>query len=295
MTTMKNLIRHAALAALVAAAALLAAPAGAAESSFPLDRFPTRKLDDQAALQNGAKLFVNYCLNCHSAEAMRYNRLTDLGLTEEQIRANLLFAADKTGEQMRTTMRRADAKEWFGAVPPDLSLVARARSSGAGSGSDWLYTYFRAYYRDATRPSGWNNALFENVGMPHVFWELQGSRGAVIEDVKAVKDDSGKVTGHARTRISFAANGTRTEATEPVAGTSTPQLGRTVKLGAPEGGQMDKVSYDNAVADLVAYLTYMSDPSARTRTRVGVWVLLFLGVFTGVAWWLNSVFWKDVK
>jgi ubiquinol-cytochrome c reductase cytochrome c1 subunit len=140
-----------------------------------LDKAPDRSRD-HAALQNGAKVFVNYCLNCHSASYMRYNRLRDIGLTDEQIKANLLFTADKVGELMRISMQRDDAKLWFGAAPPDLTVIARARASEFGSGSDWLYTYLRTFYRDESRPTGWNNVVFENVGMPHVLWELQGEQ-----------------------------------------------------------------------------------------------------------------------
>ncbi len=140
-----------------------------------LDKAPDRSTD-MAALQNGAKIFVNYCLNCHSASYMRYNRLGDIGLTEAQIKDNLLFTADKVGELMTIGMRRAEAKEWFGAAPPDLTLIARARGSEYGSGADWLYTYMRTFYRDESRPTGWNNVVYENVGMPHVLWELQGDQ-----------------------------------------------------------------------------------------------------------------------
>ncbi len=147
----------------------------AAGTTVPLDKAPDRARD-LPALQNGAKVFVNYCLNCHAASFYRYNRLTDLGLTEGQIRDNLLFTADKIGEPMTIAMRRAEAKEWFGVAPADLSLIARARTSKAGSGSDWLYTYLRSYHRDDSRPTGWNNLVFPNVGMPHVLWELQGEQ-----------------------------------------------------------------------------------------------------------------------
>jgi ubiquinol-cytochrome c reductase cytochrome c1 subunit len=129
-----------------------------------------------AALQNGAKVFVNYCLNCHSASYMRYNRLKDIGLNDDQVRDNLMFTADKVGEPMRIAMQRNDAKAWFGAAPPDLTVIARARASEAGSGADWLYTYLRSFYRDDTRPTGWNNVIFANVGMPHVLWDLQGDQ-----------------------------------------------------------------------------------------------------------------------
>jgi ubiquinol-cytochrome c reductase cytochrome c1 subunit len=146
-----------------------------AASDVHLDAAPDRT-GDKAALQRGAKTFVNYCLNCHSASYMRYNRLADIGLSDEQIKANLLFTADKVGETMNVALQRADGRTFFGAAPPDLTVIARARSSGAGSGADWLYTYMRGFYRDAERPTGWNNTAFPNVGMPHVFWELQGDQ-----------------------------------------------------------------------------------------------------------------------
>ncbi len=157
--------------------ALLFAPllAFAAGAELHLDKAPN-KANDMAALQHGAKLFVNYCLNCHSASYLRYNRLNDIGLTEEQIKGNLLFTAEKTGETMTIAMQRADAKVWFGTPPPDLTVIARARSSEFGSGADWLYTYLRGFYRDDARPTGWNNVVFANVGMPHVLWELQGEQ-----------------------------------------------------------------------------------------------------------------------
>jgi ubiquinol-cytochrome c reductase cytochrome c1 subunit len=157
--------------------ALLSVPllAFASDAELHLDRAPDHSRD-YAALQHGAKIFVNYCLNCHSASYMRYNRLTDLGLSEAQIRDNLLFASDKVGETMTIAMKRADAKAWFGAAPPDLTVIARARASEFGSGSDWLYTYLRSFYRDEERPTGWNNTVFPNVGMPHALWELQGDQ-----------------------------------------------------------------------------------------------------------------------
>jgi ubiquinol-cytochrome c reductase cytochrome c1 subunit len=147
----------------------------AADVALHLDRAPDRSRD-YPALQNGAKLFINYCLNCHSASYFRYNRLTDIGLTEAQVKDNLLFTADKVGETMTIAMRRAEAKQWFGAAPPDLTVIARARASNFGSGGDWLYTYLRGFYRDDARPTGWNNTIFPNVGMPHVLWELQGEQ-----------------------------------------------------------------------------------------------------------------------
>ena len=155
--------------------ALLCVPmlALAAGGLSPLDKAPNVQ-DNPKALQNGARLFVNYCLNCHSLSFVRYKRLTELGLTEQQVIDNLMFTADKIGEPMRVAAQALEQKEWFGVVPPDLTLVARARASERGSGADWLYTYLRSFYRDDQRPTGWNNTEFANVGMPHALWDLQG-------------------------------------------------------------------------------------------------------------------------
>ncbi len=147
--------------------------ASASEGGIPWDKAPNRT-NDQVALQNGAKLFVNYCLNCHSAAFMRYNRLTEIGLSEKQIKENLLFGSNKVGDTMKVSVDPNQAKEWFGGNPPDLTLMARSRSNGSmGTGADYLYTYLRSYYKDDTKPTGWNNHAFPNVGMPHVLWELQ--------------------------------------------------------------------------------------------------------------------------
>ena len=149
---------------------VLAAPlAFGAEESVRLDAAPVDPRD-VASLQAGARTFVNYCLNCHSAGMMRYNKLLDIGLSEQQIKDNLLFTADKVGELMSVSMTRRDAKEWFGAPPPDLSVIARSR------GADWLYTYLRSFYRDPEAATGWNNMVYERVGMPHVLWTLSGQQ-----------------------------------------------------------------------------------------------------------------------
>ena len=157
--------------------ALLFAPltAFAAGAAVQLDRAPDLQ-GDKAALQSGARTFVNYCLSCHGMSFVRYNRLTELGLSEQQVRDNLMFTADKIGEPMRVAAKPAEQKQWFGVMPPDLTLVTRARASEAGSGADWVYTYLRSFYRDDQRPTGWNNRLFANVGMPNVLWELQGEQ-----------------------------------------------------------------------------------------------------------------------
>jgi ubiquinol-cytochrome c reductase cytochrome c1 subunit len=248
---------------LLAMMALLPTLALANEGGFPLEKAPDRS-NNMAALQHGAKLFVNYCLNCHNASSMRYNRLKDLGLSEEQIKANLLFTGDKVGEMMVTTMKPLDAKAWFGVVPPDLSVIQRAKASGAGSGSDYLYTYLRTFYKDDTRPTGWNNLVVNNVAMPHVLWELQGIQKVRMEEV-ADPHEHGKVTHE------FAGF-------EQV----TP-------------GKLNKLEFDTAVADLVGYMEWMAEPAAQTRKKLGVVVVLFMAVFAFLAWRLNASFWKEVK
>lgn len=158
--------------------ALLLVPATAVFASgaaVHLDAAPDVQ-GDQGALQSGAKTFISNCLNCHGASFVRYQRLTELGFSEQDIKENLMFTAEKIGDPMRIAARPAEQKQWLAVAPPDLSLVARARASEAGSGADWLYTYLRSFYRDEKRPTGWNNTVFENVGMPHVLWELQGQQ-----------------------------------------------------------------------------------------------------------------------
>jgi ubiquinol-cytochrome c reductase cytochrome c1 subunit len=150
---------------------LLVVPAAAwaAEAGYRLDRSP-HEPTDLVSLQAGAKLYVNYCLGCHSVQYMRYGGLAEIGLTEQQIKDHLLFTADKIGEPMKGPMDPKTGKRWFGVAPPDLSVVSRSR------GADWLYTYLRTFYRDPKTATGWNNAVFENVAMPHALWTLQGER-----------------------------------------------------------------------------------------------------------------------
>jgi ubiquinol-cytochrome c reductase cytochrome c1 subunit len=244
---------------------LLAGAARAAGGGIAWDKFPQERVTDLAALQNGAKLFANYCLNCHGAEYMRYNRLREIGLTEDQIANNLMFAGDKVGETMKVHLDPRQAKEWFGALPPDLTVIARSRSAaGQGSGADYIYTYLRTYYRDDTKATGWNNLAFPSVGMPHVLWELQGQQRAIYADEKD-PHDPGK----------------------------TVHVFKGFEQISP--GRLTPVQYNEAVADLVAYLQWMAEPNQNDRVRLGVWVLLFLAVFTVIAWRLNAVFWKDVK
>lgn len=156
---------------------LLASLSVSANEGPKLDHAPINP-NNQESLQRGAKLFVNYCLSCHSAAYMRYNRLSDLGLSEGQIKSSLMFATDKVGDTMTIAMNKKDAKAWFGAAPPDLSVQARAYANGA----DWLYSYLRGFYRDDTRPTGWNNTIYDKVAMPHVLWQLQGQQILKVDE-----------------------------------------------------------------------------------------------------------------
>lgn len=255
MSLMNKMLRSAACAAL----ALGMHWAQAAGTELHLDKAPLRF--DNASLQNGAKLFVNYCLNCHSASAMRYNRLTQIGLTEDQIKDNLLFTADKVGALMTTALRREDAKKWFGVVPPDLSVEARARSSEFGSGADWIYTYLRQFYRDDTRPTGWNNVVFPNVGMPNVLWQLQGEQAAHFVE----KDDG--------------------------------QGGKEMHLEGLQivkPGKYSKDEFDDQVADLVSFITWMGEPDQELRQQIGYAVLAVLFVLGVLTYLLKRSYWKDV-
>ena len=167
--------RHLLLASVAALSLLVTPAAHAAGPALALDSLPAGKLGNQEAMQNGAKTFMTYCLGCHGISMMRYNRLADIGMTEEQIKA-IMPAGAKLGDYIRTSIPRADAKQWFGAAPPDLSVTARSRSSGAGSGTEWVYTFLRTFYEDPARQTGWNNKTFAEVGMPHVLWEVQKSK-----------------------------------------------------------------------------------------------------------------------
>ena len=242
------------------AAILLLVPAlgYASEGELKLDHAPIDPLD-VVSLQRGAHTFVNYCLNCHSANYMRYNRLRDLGLTEQQIRDNLVFTGVKVGDLMKTAMDPKDAKEWFGTAPPDLTVTARSRSSGAGPGSDWLYTYLRSFYRDASRPTGWNNVVYPNVAMPHVLWQLQGEQ--------ALKEAQVQGPGYMKT---------------------------VQQLALDKPGLMKPAEYDQLVADLVNYMTYMAEPARHDRVRIGLYALILLSILIVLAYALKKEFWKDV-
>jgi ubiquinol-cytochrome c reductase cytochrome c1 subunit len=248
---MKTLLRNLLASALLASGASAFAAGG---PSVPLDSAPIN-LNDQASLQRGASNFVNYCMNCHSAQFMRYSHLTQIGLTEDQIKNNLMFGTDKIGDTMQTALDPKDAKEWFGAPPPDLTLVARVR------GNDWLYTFLRSFYRDDTAPTGWNNEVFKNVGMPHVLHDLQGTQRL---NKVGEKMDHGKM--------------------QPV-----------MKLEIERAGTMTPKEYDLFVRDLVNYLAFMGEPAQMKSKQLGIIVLLFLVIAFFAALWLKHEYWKDVK
>lgn len=236
-------------------ALLLCVPVVAfAATEVKLDSAP---IDDRDAvsIQRGARTFINYCLNCHSATSMRYNRLMDLGLTEAQIKDNLMFAAEKVGEPMHVAAKASDQKLWFGKAPPDLSVTARAR------GADWLYTYLRGFYRDETKATGWNNIAFDSVAMPHVFWELQG-----VQVLKEVEEPGG---GHGDKHV-------------------------TKKLELASKGTLTKGEYDRFVADLVNYMVFMGEPARSQRAQIGYAVLIALTALLALVYALKREYWKDV-
>jgi len=224
-----------------------------AAESIHLDKAPINP-NNRASLQRGAKIFVNYCLNCHSAAYMRYNRLIEIGLSEEQIKNNLMLAGDKVGNTMTANMAKPDGNAWFGAAPPDLSVEARAR------GADWLYSYMRGFYKDESRPTGWNNIVFDKVAMPHVLWQLQG--------VQVLKTES-QSEGHS--------------------------AGAASRLTLQEQGLLSPREYNALVADLVNYMVFMSEPAKRDRLHLGIFVLLFLGLLFVLTYFLKKEFWKDVE
>jgi len=165
---------------------LFISPLSFSAENIELSKAPVDLTDNQS-LQRGAKIFTNYCLNCHSAKYMRYSNLQDIGLSAETIKNDLLFTGNKIGDTMSVNMSMKDSKKWFGAAPPDLSVVARSR------GADWIYSYMRGFYRDPTRPMGWNNTVYVNSAMPHILWELEGEKILNPKTKKLEKFSSGKL------------------------------------------------------------------------------------------------------
>lgn len=250
---------------------LLAVPAWAAEgerSCGAVDCAPVSiDVSDEASLQRGARIFVNYCLSCHSASYMRYERLgRDLGIPEELVKRDLLFTDAKIGDLMKVAMRSQDAETWFGTPPPDLTLVARRRDPG------WVYSYLRGFYRDDKTHSGWNNIVFPNVAMPNVLYELQGEQRAVfktVEEKTPIVRDGKLFQEVVKTKVFD-----HFELDKP--GTESP------------------MQYDRDMRDLTNFLVYLSEPAKLVRYRVGVYVLIFLAVFLLFAYLLKKEYWKDV-
>jgi len=255
------------------------APALASEGDMKLVGAPI-DVRDTSSLQSGARTFVNYCLNCHSAGLMRYSRLRDLGLTEDQIRDNLLFTAEKVGQMMDIAMPAKDAKLWFGTVPPDLSIIARSR------GADWLYSYLRSFYRDPSSATGWNNLVFDRVAMPNVLWQLQGEQ--VLDERKFKSRDEAEAA-----LTQSRAFGLVDEApAQSGAAESGRYVLKTTKLDRP--GTVTNVQYDETVRDLVNYLVWMGEPNQVFRKQVGIVVVFFFAMLIFLTWFLYKEFWKDV-
>ena len=211
---------------------------------------------DVHSLQRGARIFVNYCMGCHSASYMRYNRMgKDLGISEEVLRENFMFGVSKSGSTMDIAMKSSDGEKFFGVAPPDLSVIARSR------GEDWLYSYFMTFYRDPDRPFGVNNLTFKDVAMPHVLWERQGIQEPVK---KTIQHDDGSKTEVIE----------RLELVTP--GTESPE------------------QYAATVYDLVNFLDYLAEPAKFKRHRLGIWVIVYLLCFLVLAWMLKKEYWKDV-
>lgn len=219
-------------------------------------------LYDKASLQNGAKLFVNYCMGCHSAQFQRFARTAeDLGIPQDVIEENLIFNSTvKYNDQMRIAMQNADASVWFGAAPPDLSLVSRLR------GDDWVYTYLRSFYADDKRPWGVNNTVFPDVGMPNVLASLQGIQEKVCDP------------------------NTHNAEVDPLSGK---QVGESC-LKTTKEGAMSKAEFDKAVYDLTNFLAYVGEPSKLQSNSMAPWVLGFIVILFFFSYLLKKEYWRDI-
>jgi ubiquinol-cytochrome c reductase cytochrome c1 subunit len=219
-----------------------------AAPGMPLDTAPV-DTKDNASLQRGAESFASYCLTCHGASYMRYNRHVDIGLSEKEILDNLILTGQKTGDVMLSSMRKKEGEEWFGVAPPDLTVIARSH------GADWLYTYLRAFYRDDSTVSGWNNLVFDRVAMPHVLYQLQGEQSVHVETVDGVEVNK-------------------------------------LQLDVP--GTLTVAEYDEFVADLVNYMVYIGEPHANKRRQIGIYVMIFLFFMLGLTYALKREYWRDI-
>jgi ubiquinol-cytochrome c reductase cytochrome b subunit len=242
------------------------AASGGACGSIPCDHMEP-DLHDKESLQRGAKWFVNYCMGCHEAKFSRWERVADdLGIPHEEMIGNLVLGDDRIGDLMTIAMPKAEAKAWFGATPPDLTMVARSRNP------DWLYTYLRNFYKDDTRPTGVNNKVFDKVAMPHVLMELQGLAECAPGPAR---DDHGHVI--------------RNQLGEAI---SDEECG-SLKVGSVSGA-MDTEEFDQAMYDLVNFMEYIAEPYALDRQKIGVYVLLFISVLFILVWLLNREYWREI-
>ncbi len=246
------------MARFAAAAALsFAIAANASTAGFPLQEAGT-DVGNLASLQRGARNFVNYCLGCHSLKYMRYSQLAeDLALTEDDLRANLMFTGTRVYDPMVSAMSAEQGRLWFGNAPPDLSLIARSR------GPDYVFTFLRSFHEDPSRPTGVNNAVLPGTAMPHVLAPLQGLQRPRFE---ARTGEDGKETQH-------------------LVGLEPGSL----------PGDLPAAAFDSFVRDTVAFLEYVSEPHKARRQALGVWVILFLLMFAAFTWFLYKEYWKDVK
>ncbi|GAA4363117.1 cytochrome c1 [Kangiella marina] len=280
----------------------VAAFAAGGGTTYPNDKANVN-YGDKASIQNGAKLFVNYCQGCHSMEYVRYSRIAqDLDLTEDQASA-LILGDGKLGDTMDKAMDAGLAEKWFGVNPLDLSLVARVR------GNDWVYNYLRAFYLDDSRPYGVNNTVFPSVGMPHVLADLQGlqvksdelvaaeeaitSGKARIEQLKAtLKDADASAEAVAKAEEGVALLEEEVHDAE----LEIAKIAREGKMFTiVEEGDMTPQEYDHAVRDLVAFMAYTANPVKLKSKAIGLWALLFLLVLLVLAYFLKKEFWKDIK
>jgi ubiquinol-cytochrome c reductase cytochrome c1 subunit len=279
----------------LAAATLALGALGVGAQEVQLDKWPTERANDLAALQSGARVFVNYCLNCHGASLMRWNRLRDIGLDDKQIKTYLILGNQSVRDTMTVAMNPHDAKTWFGKAPPDLSVIVRARTTVEHAGADYLYTLLRGFYRDRSTATGWNNVVYPNIAMPNIFWERQGPREATLTRVEYQDMPPPDGKGEPRQRLvqtvsQFDRNGIPT-----VTRTELDHGEPSSAYGFKPVDALAAASVDADVVDLVAYLNWMSEPTATTRKRIGVWAIAFLVVFVGVGRWLNAVFWRDIR
>ena len=251
----------------------------------------TASRTDVESLQRGARLFVNHCLNCHSAQYMRYNKLTDLNLTVDQVKANLMFTTDKIGDTMKSAINPKDAKEWFGAIPPDLSVMARSYTT------ERLGAYLRGFYKDDKRETGWNNLISPNIGMPHVLHELSGTptltETVFRADGKDIKDDH---AAEALAKKAFVAANVMSafeHHTEKKDGKiESRYIVKSLKPGTD--GSMNAQQFDIAMADLVNFMDFVAEPHKAKRIQLGILVMFLLTILLGAAYWLKKEYWKDV-